>query len=106
MAERRTCGFEAPRSARACRGRNCRRRLRAWRDMNTISLLAGLLVGAALGALIGYLYARSHAAGQRLEMVCGGSLAGEVFFLRQKTAYEMATGRLEAANARAAGELD
>jgi DNA anti-recombination protein RmuC len=74
--------------------------------MNAISLLVGLLVGAALGALIGYLYARSHAVGQTAAAEHFQSLAGEALDQSARRFMEMAAGRLEAANARAAGELD
>jgi DNA anti-recombination protein RmuC len=74
--------------------------------MDTISLLAGLLVGAALGALIGYLYARSHIAGQTAAAEHFQALAGEALDQSGRRFLEMAAGRLEAANARAAGELD
>jgi DNA anti-recombination protein RmuC len=74
--------------------------------MNAISLLIGLLVGAALGALIGYLYARSHAAGQATAAEHFQALAGEALDQSARRFLEMAAGRLEAANARAAGELD
>jgi DNA anti-recombination protein RmuC len=74
--------------------------------MNTISLLAGLLVGAALGALIGYLYARSHVTGQTAAAEHFQALAGEALDQSSRRFLEMATGRLEAANARAAGDLD
>jgi DNA recombination protein RmuC len=104
--------------------------------MNAISLLIGLLVGAALGALIGYLYARGHLAGQAaaaderaraayeraalVERVAQEkaaladgklaehfqALAGQALDESTRRFLDMATGRLEAANARAAGELD
>jgi DNA anti-recombination protein RmuC len=74
--------------------------------MNTISLLAGLLVGAALGALIGYLYARSHGAGQTASAEHFQALAGQALDQSNRRFLEMAAGRLEAVNARAAGELD
>jgi DNA anti-recombination protein RmuC len=74
--------------------------------MNAISLLAGLLVGAALGALIGYLYARSHVAGQAAAAEHFQALAGEALDQSARRFLEMAAGRLEAANAKAAGELD
>jgi DNA anti-recombination protein RmuC len=74
--------------------------------MNTISLLAGLLLGAALGALIGYLYARSRGAGQTVAAEHFQALAGQALDQSSRRFLEMATGRLEAANARAAGELD
>ena len=74
--------------------------------MNAISLLAGLLVGAALGALIGYLYARSHGVGQTAAAEHFQALAGEALDQSSRRFLEMAAGRLEAANARAAGELD
>jgi len=104
--------------------------------MNAISLLIGLLAGAALGALIGYLYARGHLAGQaaaaderaraaheravlveraaqeKAALADGKlaehfqALAGQALDESTRRFLEMATGRLEAANARAAGELD
>ncbi len=74
--------------------------------MNTISLLAGLLLGAALGALIGYLYARSRGAGQTVAAEHFQALAGQALDQSGRRFLEMAAGRLEAANARAAGELD
>jgi DNA recombination protein RmuC len=104
--------------------------------MNAISLLIGLLVGVGLGALIGYLYARGHLAGQaaaaderaraaheRAALVeraaqekaalANGklaehfqALAGQALDESTRRFLDMATGRLEAANARAAGELD
>jgi len=104
--------------------------------MNAISLLIGLLVGATLGALIGYLYARGHLAGQAaaaderaraayeraalVERVAQEkaaladgklaehfqALAGQALDESTRRFLEIATGRLEAANARAAGELD
>jgi DNA anti-recombination protein RmuC len=74
--------------------------------MNAISLLIGLLIGAALGALIGYLYARSHAAGQAAAAEHFQALAGDALDQSARRFLEMAAGRLDAANARAAGELD
>jgi DNA recombination protein RmuC len=104
--------------------------------MNAISLLIGLLAGVALGALIGYLYARGHLAGQaaaaderaraaheraalveraaqeKVALADGKlaehfqALAGEALDQSTRRFLEMAAGRLEAANARAAGELD
>ena len=104
--------------------------------MNAISLLIGLLLGAGLGALIGYLYARGHLAGQAAAADERARAAHERAVLVERTAQEkaaladgklaeqfqalagqaldestrrfleIATGRLEAANARAAGELD
>jgi DNA anti-recombination protein RmuC len=74
--------------------------------MNTISLLAGLLLGAALGALIGYLYARSRGVGDTAGAEHFQALAGEALDQSSRRFLEMAAGRLEAANARAAGELD
>ena len=74
--------------------------------MNTISLLAGLLLGAALGALIGYLYARSRGVGETAAAEHFQALAGQALDQSGRRFIEMAAGRLEAANARAAGELD
>ena len=104
--------------------------------MNATSLLIGLLLGAGLGALIGYLYARGHLAGRAAAADERARAAHERAVLVERTAQEkaaladgklaeqfqalagqaldestrrfldMATGRLEAANARAAGELD
>jgi DNA recombination protein RmuC len=89
--------------------------------MNAVSLLLGLLIGAALGALIGYLYARGRLAGQagaaderaRAATLADGklaerfqALAGQALDQSAHRFLEMAAGRLEAANTRAAGELD
>jgi DNA anti-recombination protein RmuC len=74
--------------------------------MNTISLLAGLLLGAALGALIGYLYARSRGVGDTAAAEHFQALAGAALDQSSRRFLEMAAGRLEAVNARAAGELD
>jgi DNA recombination protein RmuC len=74
--------------------------------MDAISLLIGLLVGAGLGALIGYLYARSHVAGQAAAAEHFQAMAGDALDQSTRRFLEMAAGRLEAVNARAAGELD
>ncbi len=104
--------------------------------MNAVSLFIGLLVGVALGALIGFLYARGHLAGQaaaaderaraaqqRADLVERAAqdkaaladgrlaehfqvLAGQALDQTTQRFLEMATGRLEAANAKAAGELE
>jgi DNA anti-recombination protein RmuC len=74
--------------------------------MDGISLLIGLLIGAGLGALIGYLYARSRVAGQAAAAEHFQAMAGEALDQSGRRFLEMAAGRLEAANARAAGELD
>jgi len=104
--------------------------------MNAISLFLGLALGTALGALIGFLYARGHLAGQaaaaneraraaqeRADLVERAAqdrtaladgrlaehfqaLAGQALDQTTQRFLELATGRLEAANAKAAGELD
>src|SRR5271170_4383943 len=104
--------------------------------MNAISLLIGLLIGAGLGALIGYLYARGHLAGQaaaaderaraaheraalveraaqeRAALADGNlaehfqAVAGQALDASTRRFLEMAAVRLDAANTRAAGELD
>jgi DNA recombination protein RmuC len=74
--------------------------------MDAISLLIGLLIGGALGALIGYLYARSHVAGQAAAAEHFQAMAGDALDQNSRRFLEMAAGRLEAANARAAGDLD
>jgi DNA recombination protein RmuC len=74
--------------------------------MDAISLLIGLLIGAGLGALIGYLYARSHVAGQPAAAEHFQAMAGDALDQNSRRFLEMAAGRLEAANARAAGDLD
>jgi DNA anti-recombination protein RmuC len=74
--------------------------------MDGISLLIGLLIGAGLGALIGYLYARGRVAGQAAAAEHFQAIAGEALDQSGRRFLEMAAGRLEAANARAAGELD
>src|SRR3981081_2506143 len=123
-------------TGRACRGRNCQSGLRAWSDMNAISLLSGRVAGGPRGALTGCLYARGHLAGQaaaaderaraahdraalieraaqeRVALAEGTLaehfqvLAGQALDQSSRRFLEMATGRLEAANAKAAGELD
>jgi len=104
--------------------------------MDATSLLIGLMAGAALGVLMGYLYARGRFAGQaaaaderaraaheRIALVERAAqekaaladgklaehfqaLAGEALDQSTRRFLDMATGRLEAANAKAAGELD
>src|SRR5215813_9775008 len=104
--------------------------------MNAISLFLGLGLGVALGAIIGFLYARGHLAGQaaaaneraraaqeRADLVERAAqdrtaladgrlaehfqaLAGQALDQTTQRFLELATGRLEAANAKAAGELD
>jgi DNA recombination protein RmuC len=74
--------------------------------MDGISLLIGLLIGAGLGALIGYLYARGRVAGQAAAAEHFQAMAGEALDQSGRRFLEMAAGRLEAANARAAGDLD
>jgi DNA recombination protein RmuC len=93
--------------------------------MDAISLLIGLLIGAGLGVLIGFLYARgrigsqaaaaeerARAAQERAALVDGKlaehfqAVAGQALDQSSRRFLEMAAGRLEAANARAAGELD
>jgi DNA anti-recombination protein RmuC len=93
--------------------------------MNASSLLIGLVIGAGLGVLIGFLYARGRLAGQaaaaderaraaqeRAELVDGKLaehfqvLAGQALDQSSQRFLDMAAGRLEAANARAAGELE
>ena len=93
--------------------------------MNAISLLIGLVIGAGLGVLIGYLYARGRLGGQaaaaeeraraaqdRAALVDGKltehfqAVAGQALDQSTQRFLEMAAGRLEAVNAKAAGELD
>jgi DNA anti-recombination protein RmuC len=75
--------------------------------MNAVSLLIGLLIGAALGALVGVLYARGRPAGQAAAAdEHFQALAGQALDQSARRFLEMATGRLEAANAKAAGDLD
>jgi DNA recombination protein RmuC len=93
--------------------------------MNAISLLIGLVIGAGLGVLIGFLYARGRLAGhaaaaderaraaqERAALVDGKlaehfqALAGQALDQSSQRFLEMAAGRLEAVNARAAGELE
>jgi DNA recombination protein RmuC len=101
------------------------------RHMSVISLLA-VLIGIALGAVLGFLYARSREAGSAADLAARASAAEE----RARAAHEraalvesqlaerfqslsaqaldastrrfleMAEGRLDAANAKAAGELE
>jgi DNA recombination protein RmuC len=66
-------------------------------DMNSILLLAGLLVGAGLGAAIGYLYARSRLAGVTSDLAAQARAAQE----RAKAAAERAALVDQAATERA-----
>jgi DNA recombination protein RmuC len=99
--------------------------------MSVISLLA-VLIGIAIGAVLGFLFARSReasaatglaarasaaeerarAAGERAALVEGQlaerfqSLSAQALDASTRRFLEMAEGRLDAANAKAAGELD
>ena len=85
------------------------------------SLLVGLLLGIVIGAVIGYLYtrgrladasARAHAAEQRAALVDGHlaerfeALSAQALDASTARFLEVAEGRLQAANANAAGELE
>jgi DNA recombination protein RmuC len=93
--------------------------------MSAISLLLGLLLGIVVGAAVGYLYARSrlaadaaeasaraHAAEQRAALVDGHlaerfeALSAQALDASTARFLEVAEGRLQAANANAAGELE
>jgi DNA recombination protein RmuC len=100
--------------------------------MEAISLFAGLAIGAALGALIGYLYARGRlatltadltgqaraaqererAAREKADLIDGQlaerfqAMSAQALDRSAKTFLELAEGRLSAAQARAAGELE
>jgi DNA anti-recombination protein RmuC len=93
--------------------------------MSAISLLVGLLLGIVVGAAIGYLYARgrmaaaaadasarAHAAEQRAALVDGHlterfeALSAQALDASTARFLEVAEGRLHAANANAAGELE
>ncbi|HEY6313529.1 MAG TPA: DNA recombination protein RmuC [Streptosporangiaceae bacterium] len=93
--------------------------------MSAISLLLGLLLGIVMGAAIGYLYARgrlaaatadagarARAAEQRAALVDGHladrfeALSAQALDASTARFLEVAEGRLQAANATAAGELE
>jgi DNA recombination protein RmuC len=100
--------------------------------MSAISLLVGMLLGIVIGAAIGYLFAsgrargadeRARAAEQRAAMIERGAaeraalvegqlaerfqaLSAEALDASTARFLEVAEGRLQAANARAAGELE
>jgi len=93
--------------------------------MSAISLLFGLLLGIVVGAAIGYLYARgrlaaatadasarARAAEQRAALVDGHlaerfeALSAQALDASTARFLEVAEGRLQAANANAAGELE
>ena len=100
--------------------------------MSGTSLLAGLLLGIVIGAAIGYLFARGRSgaaderaraaeerakmiersAAERAALVDGQlaerfqALAGQALDASTSRFLEVAEGRLQAANAHAAGELD
>ena len=79
--------------------------------MSGISLLAGLLLGIVIGAAIGYLFARGRLAAAAEDL--NGQLADRFEALSAQALdastarfLEVAEGRLQAANANAAGELE
>ena len=100
--------------------------------MDAISLFAGMLIALAIGAALGYLYARSKLAGlsadltgqakaaeeraraaqERAALVDGQlaerfeAMSAQALDRSARTFLELAEGRLGAANARAAGELE
>ena len=100
--------------------------------MDAISLFAGMLIALAVGAALGYLYARSKLAGlsadltgqakaaeerargaqERAALVDGQlaerfeAMSAQALDRSARTFLELAEGRLGAANARAAGELE
>jgi DNA recombination protein RmuC len=93
--------------------------------MSAISLLLGLLLGIVVGAAVGYLYARgrlaadvadasarAHAAEQRAALVDSHlaerfeALSAQALDASTARFLEVAEGRLRAANATAAGELE
>ena len=93
--------------------------------MSAISLLLGLLLGIVVGAAVGYLYARgrlaadvadasarAHAAEQRAVLVDSHlaerfeALSAQALDASTARFLEVAEGRLRAANATAAGELE
>ena len=89
--------------------------------MSGISLLVGLLLGIVIGAAIGYLYARgrlaeasgrARAAEQRAALIDGqlaerfAALSAQALDASTARFLEVAEGRLHAANATAAGELE
>ena len=78
--------------------------------MSAISLLAGLLLGIVIGAAIGYLFARGRLAAAAADL--DGQLADRFQALSAEALdastarfLDVAEGRLQAANARAAGDL-
>ena len=100
-------------------------RVRSSLHMNAISLLLGLLLGIVMGAAIGFLYARgrlaaaaadasarARAAEQRAALVDGQlaerfqALSAQALDASTARFLEIAEGRLQAANANAAGELE
>jgi DNA recombination protein RmuC len=79
--------------------------------MSAISLLAGLLLGIVIGAAIGYLFARGRLAAAAADL--NGQLADRFQALSAEALdastarfLEVAEGRLQTANARAAGDLE
>src|SRR5579862_8649137 len=100
--------------------------------MNAISLLVGLLAGAVIGAVIGYLYARerlsratteltaqaraaderARSAAEKASLLDGQlaerfqALSAQALDQSTRRFLEIAEGRLSAASARAAGDLD
>ena len=90
-------------------------------SLHMTSLLVGLLLGIVMGAVIGYLYARGRladasaradAAGERAALVDGHlaerfeALSAQALDASTARFLEVAEGRLRAANASAAGDLE
>jgi DNA recombination protein RmuC len=90
-------------------------------SLHMTSLLVGLVLGIVMGAVIGYLFARgrladvsarAHAAEQRAALVDGHlaerfeALSAQALDASTARFLEVAEGRLQAANATAAGELE
>src|ERR1700742_4803108 len=95
--------------------------MRASLCMSAISLLVGLLLGIVIGAAIGYLYVRgrlaeasgrTRAAEQRAALIDGqlaerfAAVSAQALDASPARFLEVAEGRLQAANATAAGELE
>jgi len=79
--------------------------------MSAVSLVAGLLLGIVIGAALGYLYARGRMASSAADLndQLGdrfAALSAEALDASTARFLQVAEGRLQAANSRAAGELD
>jgi DNA recombination protein RmuC len=85
------------------------RTVRSSVHMSAVSLVAGLLLGIVIGAAIGYLFARGRPPAAGLDDQLGerfAALSAQALDASTSRFLQVAEGRLQAANAHAAGDLE